>query len=128
MSEDDERRDKEALLFHGTGVLNPPSAVTRAAELGAAWAEDVARRTCQSLAVVDWPVWPPYDQAKPAARAHAGSLVAALHVHLAHPSRDPEARTPAAIERQEAAAEALARLCYEAARTRYLELAAWRLS
>jgi hypothetical protein len=35
--------DRSALLFSGTGVLNPPSAVVKVAELGAAWAEAVAR-------------------------------------------------------------------------------------
>jgi hypothetical protein len=48
--------------------------------------------------------------------------------HRVTVNHDPRAREPAALARQTAAAEALVRLCYEAARTRYLELAAWRMS
>jgi hypothetical protein len=108
-------------------TLNPPSAIARAVELGAAWAESVTERACKARPVVDWPTWPPFDDAKPQAREHAARLVAALHVHVAHVTRDPEAQTEAANARKRVAEAALTRLCYDAARTRYAELAAWRL-
>jgi len=113
--------------FTGQGTLNPPSAIARAVELGTAWAEAIVERICRSRSVVDWPIWPVSGAASARARRHAERLVAELHVHVAHRRHEREAQTPEALQRHRAAGEALVRLCYEAARTRYAELAAWRL-
>jgi hypothetical protein len=125
-TEQEHNQHQAALLSGDANVLNPPSAVVKVAELGAAWAEAVARRVCLTLAVGDWPAWPAFDQAKRAARQYAATLAWGLHVHRVVVNHDPRASTSAALERQAAAEDALVRLCYEAARTRYLELAAWR--
>ncbi len=47
----------------GRRTLNPPSAIASAVELGAAWAEAIAERVCQSRAVASWPAWPPFEEA-----------------------------------------------------------------
>lgn len=39
----------------GGGKVNPPSAVVRAAELGAAWAERVVDRACKTRRIEEWP-------------------------------------------------------------------------
>jgi hypothetical protein len=78
-----------------------------AVELGAAWADTVAQRECLPLKVANWPD---------------------LHIQLQHKRPERECRTPEAHARQRASADALVRLCYDAARTRYAELAAWRLT
>jgi hypothetical protein len=130
VADDDEENRRRAALFASSGhaQLNPPSAIARAVELGMAWAEDITDRTLVRVAVVDWPAWPPYDEAKPRARKHAAQLVADLPIHLQHRRPESEFRTSEARARQRGAADALVRLCYDAARTRYAELAAWRLT
>lgn len=47
-------------------------------------------------------------------------------MHVADRTRSSFANAPDANERKRLAAIALIRFCYEAARTRYAELAAWR--
>jgi hypothetical protein len=74
--------------------------------LGVAWADDLSSRVLSTMPVAAWPTWPPYDEAKPSARAHVARLVAALHVHVAHQRREKETRTADARARQRVAAEA----------------------
>jgi hypothetical protein len=113
VADDDEENHRRDALLAPTraNVLNPPSAVARAVELGIAWAETVAHRECLSLKVADWPAWPPCEEAKPRARQHSARLVADLHIHLQHKRPEREFRTPEARARQRAAADALVRLC-----------------
>ena len=110
----------------GTTLL-PPTAIDAAVALGKSWAESIVARRLRAKGIDTWPRWPPFDEAPKRSRTHAAKLVAPIHVDVAHPRHAKELREPDAVARRLRAREALVRLCYETAQTRFAELAAWRL-
>jgi hypothetical protein len=106
-------------------TLPAPSYISRAVELGMAWAEEMYERKLIGLPVADWPPWPPWENATSFARRYARTLSGDLRYEL--PRYDPLARLLSTMDRMERAHAALERFVYEVARLRYFEMAARRL-